>query len=370
MDSRYRSRFYPNYTQDIDRLDDEVFYRFSKARDTASIVGRVRSYDFRVSIGLRSPGFPRRTGFPRSTLAVDGAVLPVIRIESCAFSGDLPCSVLCIPASVERIGTKSFHFCDHVRWIAFERFSRLRSIGKPAFLCCGSLKTICLPALVETIGRESFKLAEKLRLVTFELGMRLSEIQEDVFRGSFLKTICIPASVEVLGRGCFRDCQELTIVAFETDSRLRRIDNHAFASCSSLTSISLPASLETIDGGAFPSWDHTEITFDGDDSKFCFSGEFLVNSEGNVAFAYRGRSEEIVIPSTIDIIGHHCFAGCWFLRRVIFENPCRVRRIEEGAFAHCINLASISIPAAVGVLYKSLFKCSGMSGTVNFEVGS
>jgi hypothetical protein len=52
---------------------------------------------------------------------------------------------------------------------------------------------------------------------TFELGSTLSLIETKVFRAcSSLSSICVPASVETIGESCFSDCSALTTVTFES----------------------------------------------------------------------------------------------------------------------------------------------------------
>ena len=75
-----------------------------------------------------------------------------------------------------------------------------------------------------------------------------------------LTSIEIPASVETIGNSAFSDCSSLATVTFEKGSRLKTIGDEppinngfygAFNNCTSLTSIEIPASVEKIPGGAF-----------------------------------------------------------------------------------------------------------------------
>jgi hypothetical protein len=56
----------------------------------------------------------------------------------------------------------------------------------------------------------------------------------------------MPSSVEVLPQGCFWCCSSLRTVTFRTDSRQRLIEARALRCCSSLESVSIPASVEII----------------------------------------------------------------------------------------------------------------------------
>ena len=69
-------------------------------------------------------------------------------------------------------------------------------------------------------------------------------------------SIEIPASVETIGASAFQFCSSLATVTFENGSQLKTIGGGsysygAFSDCTALTSIEIPASVETIEAAAF-----------------------------------------------------------------------------------------------------------------------
>jgi hypothetical protein len=203
-------------------------------------------------------------------------------------------------------------------------------------------------------------------LISFAIGFRGSLFERDLFSDcSSLSTICIPRSVEELRAETFQWCKALSVVVFEEGSRLRRIDKTAFVSCPKLRWIRLPPSLEGIDGSAFGGTDIKEIEFDGPDGLFCTSGDFVMGSGGDVAILYLGDSSDVVIPSTIAVIGTRCFSTR-DLSSVAFDSPCGVRRIEKEAFYMNVGLKSVLVPASVEVLSTRAFDHSALS-VVTFE---
>ena len=72
------------------------------------------------------------------------------------------------------------------------------------------------------------------------------------------------------------------------------------------------------------------------------------------------------IPSTVQEIGDHAFAGCSMLASVVI--PDSVREIEDEAFRGCISLASIAIPASVHEIEDDAFL--GCSSLDSIEVDS
>ena len=192
-----------------------------------------------------------------------------------------------IPASVETIGLRAFKSCSSLANITFEKGSILRDIkgGSKmasdymsidyygAFSDCSALTAIEIPASVESIGVAAFCLCKRLASVTFEHSSKLKSIGggwSSPYGGfsygaflycSSLTSIKIPASVETIGASAFKGCIKLTTVTFEKESRLTTIEGYydygykaahgTFTNCFALTTIELPASIKTIETYSF-----------------------------------------------------------------------------------------------------------------------
>jgi hypothetical protein len=93
--------------------------------------------------------------------------------------------------------------------------------------------------------------------LTFESNCKVSILGESAFQNcSSLQSICIPSSIETISKSCFGGCTKLSSFKFETGSRISWIERSAFSDCSSLTSISIPASIQTISGSCFSNCQH------------------------------------------------------------------------------------------------------------------
>ena len=253
------------------------------------------------------------------------------------------------------------------------------TIGNSAFEQCASLISIDIPANVETIGTAVFWGCSSLTTVTFEKGSQLKTIGGgSSYYGAFsyctaLTSIEIPASVETIGASAFKGCSKLATVTFEKESQLKTIGGGysepnyygVFSDCTALTSIEIPASVETIEAAAFK--DCSSLT----------SIEIPASVETIKASAFKGCSSltSIEIPASVETIKASAFKGCSSLATVTFENGSQLKTIEggypsSGTFADCTALTSIEIPASVETIEAAAFKGCSSLATVTFEKGS
>jgi hypothetical protein len=106
---------------------------------------------------------------------------------------------------------------------------------------------------VKSISQRAFRNCVSLARVTFESGSKLSSIEYYAFAGcSSLSSISIPASITRIVWVCFDGCVSLSAVTFESPSSLSYFQNYPFARCPALKAISLPASLATLLGAYEP----------------------------------------------------------------------------------------------------------------------
>ena len=223
-------------------------------------------------------------------------------------------------------------------------FTHLTSIDDDTFNACTALTSIQIPASVETIGLRAFKSCSSLANITFEKGSILRDIKGGSkmasdymsidYYGAFsdcsaLTAIEIPASVESIGVAAFCVCKRLASVTFEHSSKLKSIGGGwsspyggfsygAFLYCSSLTSIKIPASVETIGASAFKGCIKlTTVTFEKESR--------LTTIEGYYDYGYKAA--------------HGTFTNCFALTTI--ELPASIKTIETYSFSGCGKLANI-----------------------------
>ena len=257
------------------------------------------------------------------------------------------------------------------------------TIGNSAFEQCASLISIDIPANVETIGTAVFGGCSSLATVTFENGSQLKTIGGgSSYYGAFsyctaLTSIEIPASVETIEAAAFKGCSSLATVTFENGSQLKTIGGGssyygAFSYCTALTSIEIPASVETIEAAAFKGCSSlATVTFENGSQLKTIGG----GSSYYGAFSDCTALTSIEIPASVETIKASAFKGCSSLATVTFENGSQLKTIEggypsSGTFADCTALTSIEIPASVETIEAAAFKGCSSLATVTFEKGS
>ena len=314
-----------------------------------------------------------------------------------------------IPASVETIEAAAFMGCSSLATVTFEKGSQLKTIGGGyssyypnyygAFADCTALTSIEIPASVETIEAAAFMRCSKLATVTFEKGSQLKTIGGDYssyYYGVFsdctaLKSIEIPASVETIEAAAFMGCSSLATVTFEKGSQLKTIGGGyssyypnyygAFADCTALTSIEIPASVETIEAAAFMRCSKlATVTFEKGSQLKTIGGDYSSSYYYGV-FSDCTALKSIEIPASVETIEAAAFKGCSSLATVTFEKGSQLKTIGGGyysssysyyygAFLDCTALTSIEIPASVETIEATAFKGCSSLATVTFEKGS
>ncbi len=198
------------------------------------------------------------------------------------------------------------------------------------------------------------------------------------YEGEYSGSVTIPEtvtyngttySVTSIGDRAFASCSKLTSITLPNS--VTSIGDYTFYKCSGLTSITIPNSVTSIDADAFYGCSYyvTSITLTANSvEEFCQgTGNFLLLNRGlscDRKIQIDGKYIiEITIPNTVTGIGKHAFSHCSSLTSVTIPNS--VTSIGSGAFQNCSKLTSITIPNSVTNIGTSVF--SGRSVTINSE---
>lgn len=133
-----------------------------------------------------------------------------------------------------------------------------------------------------------------------------------VLPGWHYENYVIKSSVTKIVNNAFAHCPYIKAITYEESSNLTSIGHQAFNQCKSLTSITLPNTLNEIEWGAF---------------------ESCINLT------------EITIPTGITKISYGLLRYCESLKKVTFLG--NIQEISEYAFENCVALDYIIIPSTV-----------------------
>ncbi len=348
-----------------------------------------------------------------------------------AFSDCKNLKTLHLPDSVASINSNAFANCESLEDIRLP--PNLNTVGARAFANCKSLTRLHIPDTVE-------KLADGLTGSIVDGCTALSELTVDpgntayrsegnciirrsdnaliltcktsvipqgveiiaayAFSGSTLTAVTVPDGVKKIGRGAF-SASALEQVHFENG--LAEIAANAFSDCTFLRSVTLPASLQSIDVSAFQGcYSLQSLTVDEANPVYQSIGNCIIRRDapdtlllgcvgslipegirviGKEAFSrYSGTSiripegveelgerafahsslQGLELPSTVKKLGNSCFGNCTMLTSVAL--PQGLEELGAGCFDACVRLAEIDLPDGITEIgARTFFDCISLA---------
>lgn len=213
------------------------------------------------------------------------------------------------------IDASAFRGCSSLKKINFEN-SNTVGLNTAVFSKCTSLESITFPPSLTDGGAAVFSDCTKLKKVNFN--NKLKEILASLSGSGYfenctsLTSITIPASLQTIGNYTFKG-SGLTSISIPKNSKLKFIGLHAFIG-TDISSINIPASVSEIEAGAFS--DCTKLT--------------------SVNFEKRSANQHLVL-------GNGVFMKCSSLKKINIENS-NATEIASAVFSNCSSLESITFP--------------------------
>ncbi|MBR7124204.1 MAG: leucine-rich repeat protein, partial [Candidatus Methanomethylophilaceae archaeon] len=288
-------------------------------------------------------------------------------VGECAFAYSKLESLI-IGDGVTACGKGAFSNCFDLSSV--EIGNGLRDISEELFSGTFSLKSIIIPPQVISISAAAFS-NSGLTSITFDEYSSLVSIGFASFVDSSLISISIPDSLLLIGDYAFSGTLSLNSIVFSDDSNLQKIGLKAFENTPSLESvelpsnlwmigeyafldsglkgsISIPASVAEIGGGAFASCvGITSFSVEDDNKSYVAKDGVLYSASGDVLVEYpAGRvGSTYSVLDSVETIYHSAFYGSINLDSIVL--PESLIDIQQHSFYLVSNLLSISIPANV-----------------------
>ena len=233
--------------------------------------------------------------------------------------------------------------------ITFGTNSKLNSLGSNVFQY-SFLETIDLPASLATMGDGVFRNNAYLESVRLPEGLTTMG-NETFYADDALESVYLPSTLRTMGSGTFSGCEYLTDVTFAEGFTIERLAVDTFRDCDYLEEITLPASLTEVTGEVDENGSYTGL-FEGLYylTKVTFAEGSRCVEIGPGAFANSSLSE-ITLPASLTTIGHSAFRGTELESIVI---PRTVTRIDAYAFYNT-SLSEVQLGAGLTTLADSVF---------------
>lgn len=317
----------------------------------------------------------------------EGSQLKSIGVS--AFSGTTPAhpifTEIQIPDSVETIGTNAFHNCQDLESITLP--ASLKTIESSAFSYCRNLSEIKLPTSLTTIEISVFDGCSSLETVSYDgslaqwsqintsngfLGDSSPSLVMNDYTAQFISvkdendpypppktvtitkytgtesTVILPSTINSwpvtkIGEAAFQD--NTTITSVTIPASVTEIGSNAFAGCTNLTSVHYAGDWSnlTIQSGNPAVQDAANAPL--------FDFEFTPDNTAAIVtnYKYNGAAADVTIPSRykgkpVTTIGHAAFFNSAVTSVTI---PDSVTSISDDAFVNCPQLTNISIPNSV-----------------------
>lgn len=237
-----------------------------------------------------------------------------------------------IGTGVEKIGESAFSGCHSLASATIP--ASVRTIGNRAFLGCGKLATLTVLGS-PTLGSNAFVGCVRIQEASVPAGW-LHELSK-----ANLLSLTVTSGIS-LPEGALADAPLLETLSLPAS--LNNIGSLAFYGCYSLRTVTVAAENTAfcVDGGFLYNKDLTKLYLVPAMTEGVVTVKDSVTEIADGAFAYCSLMTEIEIPAGLQTVGKSAFEGCTALLEVTLPNG--TLSVGDGAFAGCTLLNKVDLP--------------------------
>ena len=163
----------------------------------------------------------------------------------------------------------------------------------------------------------------------------LSYIGPDTPHALIIPATLNEKSVAAIGEMAFNNCSSISSISFPAS--VTSIGEYAFACCATLTSLSIPETVTSIGKGAFSACSAlTAVTF-AENNKITEISDFT--------FFKCTALTAVNVPGSVKVIGDGAFYGCSALTSATFAEG--IQLLGSQLLQSCEKLSSLTLPASV-----------------------
>ncbi len=248
-------------------------------------------------------------------------------------------------AEASKNNTVSDYCSPRITRIEFAADSNVTYIGEHAFRST-SISSIAIPDSVKSIGAYAFIMCRHLTSITAkEMSDRAFYAENDVLYENYTENGQSGVALRFFPLAKWHG-------AYTIDNRVTAIGNNSMQQAE-ITSVTIPATVRSINSFAFNSSEITSVTFEGTPS---FGTEFETGTAGSGIFSNCKNLTTINnFPQNAEVLPASLFSGAVILTH--FEIPASVTEIGDTAFSNT-GITEITIPFGVSKIGSRVFSTS------------
>ena len=214
-----------------------------------------------------------------------------------------------------------------------------------------NLTSVKFPSSLTTIEGSAFGLCKNLSKVDFSECTKLKLIGQEVFSGdSSITSVTLPKSLEDLGDNAFNGCGLVSLDLSNCD-KLIHINNGTFCENKSLESVTLSNKIKIMDENAFYGCEKLK--------NVNFSECTSLHTIGNSAFCNTGL-ESIKLPASISNLGEAAFIQCKQLKNADLSSCNELTAINNEVFNEDESLSSVKLPSSITSIGNCAFRACAL----------